>query len=227
MKKVLGVALLVISFIGLSLPVTAQGQGINFSARFGGMLPTNGEFTSAGSLSDEFDLGLMYGAQVGLNLMPSFAVVAGYDFASLPMSVVPTTGAVPKLSIPHFFVKGHYNFTSLIKNPLNRIKPYLSFGGGLYSWKVTADGGSGNQVFGNGTQLKKTSFGLNFGPGFELSLSNSVSLFAEGTYHLVFAKDNSFSGSVTPGNFSVVSGLDNFGFFAINGGLTFSLPMMK
>ena len=226
MKKVLGVVLLVIGFIGTSLPVTAQGQGINFSARFGGMLPTNGEFTSARSLSDEFDLGLMYGAQVGLNLTPSLTLVGGFDFASLPMAV-DTNGNQPKLSIPHFFVKGHYNFTSLIKNPLNRIRPYLSFGGGLYSWKVTADGGSGNQVFGNGTQLKKTSFGLNFGPGFELSLSNSVALFAEGTYHFVFAKDNSFSGSVTPGNFSVVSGFDNLGFFAINGGLTFSLPMMK
>ncbi|MCI0404792.1 MAG: hypothetical protein L0Z48_04650 [candidate division Zixibacteria bacterium] len=229
MKKWIEILVIVVVAVLAALPVWGfQPAGIGVSGRFSGIVPTNGDFTSAGELNDAFDAGITFGGQVSYTPVNYVTIVGGFDYGFMEVKdeQKAASGNEPNVQLPQIFLKGQFNFSSLIKNLNNRVNPYVSVGAGLYPWKITSDGVNGDaQAFSNGEEFKKTSFGLLGSVGTEIFVIDRLSVFAEGTYHFVFAEDvDKFAGS-SSGGVGTFSGFDDQGFATFGGGVTYYFPL--
>ena len=232
MKKALAFFATGALVVVLFLPALAFEPTHKFgiAVRASGIAPTNGDFTASGTVNDMFDVGPSFGGQLTYTPIKYITVVGGFDYGWMKIKdgFKPASGAEPNINLPQIFLKGQFNFGSLIENPNNRVNPYVSVGAGLYPWKVTSDGINGDaQLFANGNDFKKTSFGLLGSSGVEVFLIDRLSVFAEGTYHFLFAENKSeFVGSTNAG-LSGFTGFDDQGFVTFGGGVTFYLPIGK
>jgi len=209
--------------VTIALPGISFGQipkvG-NFGVGLNGgiLLPVSGDVTRDSSFNDYFKVAPDLGAHVSFVPIRYFTLEAGFDYASLKMKdeVRPNAGREPYFTTPYVYLDGKWNLGALIKSEKNIVNPYLLAGGGVYFWKVTDDGAGGDAVIlGNGEEFKKTSFGLQFGAGSEFFVAPNISVFAEGKYHLIFAKDEEKFGE----DFSNPSAI------SVTGGLRFYFPI--
>ncbi len=222
-------AALAVMMVSSALAYEPTGK-IGISARVTGVAPTNGDFTAGLATNDVFDVGPSFGGQVSYTPIKYLSIVGGFDYGWLAIKdeFKPRTGMEPNLQLPVAFLRGQFNFGSLIHTKDNRINPYVSAVAGIYPWKVTTDGINGDaQRFSNGEEFKKTSFGLQSSAGVEVFILDQLSVFAEGTYHFVFAEDkNEFVGATNSG-FTGFNGFDDNGLVTFGGGVTFYLPVGK
>jgi len=232
MKKALAVLAVAALAVTTFWPALAfePTHKLGIAARVNGIAPTNGDFTGSQTVNDVFDVGPSFGGQLSYTPIKYLTIVGGFDYGWLPIKdeFKPSSGAEPNLQWPVAFLKGQFNFGSLIKNRNNRVNPYIAVGAGLYPWKVTTDGINGDaQRFSNGEEFKKTSLGLQSSTGVEVFIIDQLSVFAEGTYHFVFAQDETeFVGNTNAG-LSGFNGFDDEGFVTFGGGVTLYLAIGK
>lgn len=219
-----------IGLVGLLLvAATVNAQQYNATGKIGVgfdgglMLPSSGDITQDSSLSDFYKLGPGFGIHATYGIIPGFSVRAGLSYAFMKMEDEPAAGrnddGDPYFTAPYLYLDGVCNLGGVLGGPQNPFNPYLLAGGGLYFWKASKDGVTGNAfILTNGEQFKKTSPGLNFGGGFEYFATPQLSLFAESKYHLVFAKDEDKFGTDYPD-------FDNLGLLDISAGLTYHFPV--
>jgi hypothetical protein len=167
------------------------GVGVN-----GGLLiPASGDFTADSSFSDYFSAGPGFGAHINYTPIKEFTIRGGFTYAFMKMKdeVRGDMAGEPYLSTPYAYVDGVLNLGSFIKAPKNIVNPYVVAGGGMYFWKVTDDGVNGDPITfpysGSREEWKATSFGAHFGAGVEVYATPSLSVFAEGKYHIIITKD--------------------------------------
>ena len=128
--------------------------------------------TSVGTITRT---GPVWGARVGVELLPWFAIEAHYiGMSNRAVDSVSTGGSRGLLTSA---AVAELRFTV----PIKLIQPYLFVGGGVYSTSITGSS--------TATQLtSSTEFGLPVGIGFGVPLSPGLSLGAEVVYHRLFGE---------------------------------------
>ncbi|MGH7494018.1 MAG: outer membrane protein [bacterium] len=114
------------------------------------------------------------------------------------------------------------NFSSSVKSTdflgaNARFRPYVGAGIGLYPFRLTDDGISGEvQKLQNGNKFEKTSFGLNGSAGVEFLATDHMSIIGGARYHYLFSKDDE--------KFGANSGFGNQGLLSYGLGLAYHFP---
>jgi len=190
------------------------GVGIN-----GGLVvPASGDITTDSTLSDFFDVGPGFGVDLTYGVSKEFSLAAGFTYSFMKMKdeVNDDPDNEPHLNMPAIYLDGVFNFGSLMNNPDNIINPIISAGVGMYPWKATIDGASGDPiVLENGEEFKATSFGINFGAGVEVFATPDLAVYAKGKYHMIFSEDEDKFGTE----------FGNMGAISITAGLNYYFPL--
>lgn len=180
--------LLVVSTAG-AFDVTGKvGAGIDA----GLIIPAGGDVTADSSISDIFNVGPTFGLHVGYGITKEISLKAGFGYAFMSISDDANADPdnEPHLTMPNIYLNGVLNLGSFINKENNMFNPFFEAGPALYFWKVTDDGAGGDAiVLDNNEELKKTSFGLNFGAGLDIFATPDLAISAEGKYHLIFSED--------------------------------------
>jgi len=92
------------------------------------------------------------------------------------------------------FVVPAFTFSNVLSFHRGRLGVYLPFGPGIYAWRFTEDGPTGEIAQFEGEDFKKMSAGVHAGLGVEWVLNSSLSFFIEARYHRIFCKDPFFFG---------------------------------
>jgi hypothetical protein len=189
-----------------------------FGINGGLSIPAGGDVTANSALGDVYDLGPTFGAHVKYGVIKEVTVETGFKYAFMKTKdeYLPDDGLESYFSVPQVYFDGVFNLGSFINKSDNIFNPYLKAGGELAFWKFTDDGAGGDAVIlENGEEFSATSFGLNFGGGLEVFATPSLSIFAEGLYHMDFTEDEEKFGT----------DFGNAGLIDVNVGLSFYFPL--
>ena len=188
------------------------------------MLPISGNVTADSTVSDYFKAGPSFGFHVKYNVIKEVGIQAGFNYAFMQMEdaiVKDSSAPDPYINMPQIYLEGILNMGSFFNdnNPNNIWNPFITAGVGLYPWKITTDGVNGDaQLLSNNEELKKTSFGINFGGGLEVFATPKISFFAQGKYHYIFTSDSDTFGADLPD-------FDDTGYLEFTGGMTYYFPL--
>jgi DNA-binding response OmpR family regulator len=118
----------------------------------------------------------------------SFGVQAAYELGwqNVEKAYRNDAGATPAFVVHQITLSGLYNLI-----PGSRWRPYVGVGIGLYPFRLSQDGVSGDaEKLANGNELKRTSFGLNGNAGVEFSATKRFAIIGSAHYNYLFAKDD-------------------------------------
>lgn len=150
----------------------------------------------------------------------ALGVNAGYIYQPFKKEKKPeniTEDVTPALNMPFVSLNGTFNFGPFFKNEENKLNPFVTVGGGMYSWYFARNERT-NRLPAPADitkQFKASSFGLNFGGGAEYFVTSKLSVFGRVNYHIVMTKDEKKFGS----------DFGNQGFLTFGAGLTLHLSI--
>lgn len=223
MKRFLtGITILGLVF-ALTVPAAAQMSflgKVGFSLKGGLVMPSGGDLptsTGTATVGDQFKTGPIFGAELKFGVLDKVNLVGGFNYGFMKaQDAFRTPTATPAFTMPQLSAGVNLNVGPFM-GPTNKfVNPYIGVGAGLYPWKKTINGASGapdsiSTGPGSSSPVRKTSLGINGTAGVEITPKGTLGFFAEGKYHLLFAKDtNAFGNTV-----------NNLRFLQIGGGLTY------
>lgn len=209
-------ALLCVSSVSYGAPDGARK--IAFNLWGGGMISANGDFGANLSTGDVVKNGQSFSGTWQYFPWEGFGFQAGYALGWMPFEEEhrPEAGKTPAFVVHQITVGGVYNFANLVGSNA-RVRPFIGAGVGLYPFRITEDGVSGDvQRLDNGNKFQKTSFGLNTSAGLEVVLMRKLSLIGGVHYDYLFSKDTE--------KFGPNSEFDNQGLLNFGLGLSYRLP---
>lgn len=196
-----------------------QQQRMNLNLWGNGITSAHGHFGQGTKTVDVLQNGASFGLAWQYFPLRSIGIQVAYEFGAMNFEkgYRVEAGKTPAFEVHQITVSGIYNFADLISS---RIRPFVSAGIGLYPFRVTADGISGDtEKLANGNKFDKTSFGLNGGVGVEVLATNHLSAFGGLRYHYLFAKDdNKFGANANFGDQALLS---------LGLGLSYHFPMSR
>ena len=229
MKKCIRYLTVFILIAGLVMP----GFGFDKSRQVGftisGGFVNNahgGFFAPSHTMSEVLDAGtnLNVGVSYGLSEIFRLEALVDYSFASFDDEIQNAAGRVPfdfgpdpTYSMMAFKLRSITHLNPVLGTG-NVISPFVTFGAGIYSLRITDDGLGGDTIPSPHNSLKnvsKTAFGLNAGVGVEFYLTPTLALIANGKYDLVMTDDSTRFGP----------DFRDQGFFSIDLGFNFYITM--
>ncbi len=170
----------------------------------------HGSLTQAEKTTDVLQLGPDFGLALRYRLSRSFGLDGTFDFGWMKFEPEHRAefGENPAWVMPQITLNATYHLGPALRS--RRLNPYLQGGFGLYPWRITQKGVTGDPALRNGQEFRKTSFGLNAGAGLEYRVTDRLAVFAAGRYNYVFSKDEEKFGS----------DFGNQGFLGLGAGLT-------
>jgi opacity protein-like surface antigen len=172
--------------------------------------PIHGSLAQDEKTTDVLKLGPDFGLALRYRLSRSFGFDGTFDFSWMNVAEEYRAefGEDPAWVMPQITLNATYHVGPALES--KRINPYIQAGFGLYPWRITQKGVTGDPALRNGEEFRKTSFGLNAGLGLEFRATERLALFAAGRYNYVFSKDEEKFGTE----------FDNQGFVGFGAGLT-------
>ncbi|MGH7450837.1 MAG: outer membrane beta-barrel protein [bacterium] len=214
----LSAAVLMLGFISVLQAGEIKQQPMNINLWGNGISSVSGHFSNAVKSTDFLQTGGSFGIAWQYFPLRSIGVQAGYELGrqNVDTKYRSATNETPAFVVHQITLSGLYNFAEVVGSNA-RFRPYIGAGVGLYPFRVTQDGISGDvQKLPNGNKFEKTSFGLNGNAGVEFLATNHLSVFGGARYHYLFSKDND--------KFGADSGFGNQGLLSYGLGLAYHFP---
>lgn len=203
MKTIIRYLAVTVLIVGLAAPGFGfdKSRQVGFSIS-GGLLNSahGGFFAPTHTMSDVLDAGTNFNLGVSYGVTEIFRLEALVDFgfASFNDEVQDAAGRVPFNFGPDptysMLAFKLHSITHL--NPVlgtgDVVSPFVTFGLGIYSMRITDDGLGGDKISSPHNRLKevsKTAFGLNAGVGVEFYVTPTLAIMAKGKYDLVMTDD--------------------------------------
>jgi len=183
---------------------------LGVSANAGLIMPMNGAIDSHDDTKDIFNAGPGFGLALTYGITPDFVIEGNFSYNWMKQDDKAANGDEPSLVIPAFEINGLYHFGNLI-NPAGKFSPFAKAGIGIYPWKVTEDGISGDALSIGSDDFSKTSFGMNFGAGCEYFIADQYSIKPSVSYLFLFSEDEDTFGK----------DFENQGFLKFNLGINY------
>jgi hypothetical protein len=137
-------------------------ERMNLNIWSSGITSVRGDFGPGVKSTDFLRTGPNFGIAWQYFPTSTFGVQAAYDFGwqNVDEPYRDESGKTPAFVVHQITLSGLYNFANLMPN--SRFRPSVGAGIGLYPFRLTQDGVSGDaQKLANGNALERTSFGLN------------------------------------------------------------------
>jgi opacity protein-like surface antigen len=209
MKSKIFVIMTAVVIISIYSTAMAKESADKYSVSFGGGLynspnvgmilsPKNG-FDASDDLSDVVKTGSDLELKFGYRITDNWIVEGRYMYGWMYFKdgKKPVQSDDPAFVLQGVTVNGVYNLGPVF-NPNVQLEPYVTLGVGMYPWKVTKDGMSGDAFSSpvdNSKDFSGVSFGWNTGMGLEYYVHENWSLGLGFRYHYVFMEDKDKFGS--------------------------------
>jgi opacity protein-like surface antigen len=178
---------------------------LSFSLCPAGFWSLHGRYDGSYELRDMMIPGAGFGLNLRYEINNNILVDAGYSFNWMYMKESRQPAAYdddkPAFVLPMYTLSGTFFLAS------GGLRPYLTFGGGVCSWKFStyvAGGDTFSAPENASEEFSKTSLVLNAGLGAELFLWPKLSVLAEVKYLFLFTKDAEKFGTEIFGNQGVL-----------------------
>jgi CheY-like chemotaxis protein len=195
MKNRLMILAAAVATMGFSSLLHATERGtekMNINLWGNGISSVRGHFAPGVKSTDFLNTGANFGIAWQYFPLRNFGVQAAYELGwqNVANKYRNTAGETPAFVVHQITLSGLYNFANVIGSNA-RFRPYVGAGLGVYPFRLTKDGISGDvEKMANNNKFEKTSFGLNGSAGVEFQATNRLSVFGGARYHYLFAKDN-------------------------------------
>jgi hypothetical protein len=189
------VATIVASLLILSAPALAEGETLGRSfgigMRIGTATSTNGGWSAGRSMPDAVRTGPDLNVAVEKWVTDHFEVEleAKLAWMSFREGAFPERVEHASFTVPALLFSNSYFFS------MNRLRPFVAAGAGLYAWKINTGGPLGGVYRTGGERFEKMSYGLHGGLGAEYIVSRQASVLVEARYHFIFSQDRFVFGS--------------------------------
>ncbi|MDZ7305006.1 MAG: opacity family porin [candidate division KSB1 bacterium] len=215
---VFSAAVFMLGFISVLQAGEMKPQRFNLDLWGNGLSTVNGHFSNTVKSMDFLQTGASFGIAWQYFPMRSVGIQAGYELSwqNVDKQFRNEANKTPAFVVHQITLSGLYNFANVMESTA-RFRPYVGAGIGLYPFRLTDDGVSGNVVkLANGKKFEKTSFGLNGNAGLEFRATDHLSVFGGARYHYLFSKDDN--------KFGADSGFGNQGLLSYGLGLAYHFP---
>ena len=216
--KKLSVLILVVA-LGFSLTGNATTAGkLTIVPNGGIILPVNGAFDSHDDLKDVVGAGPSFGLGLRYGLNNSFSVEGAFSWQWMNVEddYKTISSKDPAFVLPALTLNGIYHLGPAMGS--ETVSPFLTVGVGLYPWKLSEDGATGDAVvapYDASEDFSKNSFGFNVGAGLDYFFTDQLALNVGTRYIFVMSEDEDMFGS----------DFGNQGFLKINLGLLYCFPL--
>lgn len=206
----------------LTVPSMAQtSKGLlGFNAVGAGLFPVNGKFDATDDLKDatKTGAGLEFSVKYWINNRLGIEGSYMYSWNRLKYEKIADPTTEPAFVSQGITINGIYNLLPQSENG-SRFVPYVMAGIGVFPWKFTMDGRSGDAMMSpvGIDEFSKTSFGWNTGAGLEVFLVRDLSLFAQVNYQYIYSEDKDKFGP----------DFGNQGLLQVGGGLSYYFQLLK
>lgn len=180
-----------ILFASFSANSAERDRTFGFGIHTASIHSINGTYTDGTAMRDAVGVGPGFGATVERWVGKHFrtGITASLAWMGFNEDMSYEDNDSPTFSIFALVFDSSYHFTN------KRLRPFLSAGAGLYSWRITEDGQFGTPQRFEGEKLEKLSIGLKAGFGIEYNINDSLSLKFESAYNYILAKDSFLFGN--------------------------------
>lgn len=222
MKRFILLAVVLMLVFSMTVNVVAGDKTDYFglSASGGALFPVVGDYITAGTeFKDVVKTGGNIRFAVNYWINSFFAMEAAFNMNYMYFEDEFGAGLGPNAVwfMPNYTLNGILSFGHFI-SPHSRISPFVTFGVGIYPWKVNDDGLWVADIVQSPYDIREdfnaTDFGWNAGAGIEYSISPRLSIFGQGKYVNILTADEDKFGPF----------FDNQGFATFDIGLTYYLP---
>lgn len=144
-------------------------EKLNINLWGNGISSVHGHFAPGVKSTDFLNTGANFGIAWQYFPLRNFGVQAAYEFGwqNVANKYRNTAGQTPAFAVHQIKLSGLYNFANVI-GPNSRFRPYVGAGLGVYPFRLTQDGVSGDvEKLANNNNFEKTSFGLKGSAGVE------------------------------------------------------------
>lgn len=211
-------AFLMVGLISAAQAGEMKSQQMTINLWGNGISSVQGHFSNSLKSTDFLQTGESFGIAWQYFPMRSIGIQAGYELGweNVEKNYRAEANKTPAFVVHQITVSGLYNFANVMGQAA-RFRPYVGAGVGIYPFRLTDDGISGDvQKLANGNKFEKTSFGLNGNAGVEFLANDHLSIFGAARYHYLFAKDDEKFGAAT--------GFGNQGLLSYGLGLAYHFP---
>lgn len=215
---VFSAAVLTLGFISTLQAGEIKPQRLNLNLWGNGVSAVSGHFSNVTKSTDFLQTGASFGIAWQYFPLRSVGIQAGYELSwqNIEKKFRYEANETPTFVVHQITLSGLYNFANVMESTA-RFRPYVGAGIGLYPFRLTEDGVSGNvEKLANGNKFEKTSFGLNGNAGIEFRAMEHLSISGGARYHYLFSKDDN--------KFGADAGFGNQGLLSYGVGLAYHFP---
>jgi len=213
------IAVAVMALVSALPAAERDGQQMSINLWGSGLTSVRGHFNPTAKTLDVVENGPSLGLSWQYFPLRSVGVQVGYELGwmNFEKRYRSEAGKTPAFVVHQITLAGLYNFSELVGSNA-RVRPLVSAGVGLYPFRITEDGITGEaQMLPNGHRFQKSSLGLNAGAGVEVLATNRASVFGGARYHLLFSRDND--------RFGAESNFGDQGLLSFGIGLSYHFPI--
>lgn len=169
----------------------ASDQQLNLNLRGSGILPAGGDFGPNTQSTDVLKTGSDLALSGHYFLKGGLGIQAGYDLGwmNFESKYRPSGAKSPAFVVHQITLGGVYNFRDFMSKR-SRIQPLIGAGVGLYPFRATDDGLTGETLkAATGKAFKKAAFGLNSNAGISIRATRKLSILGEARFNHIFSED--------------------------------------
>jgi len=192
MKRITIVALLIPLFMMDINNAHSEGTGLIGLTLSGGFTKSiNGTYNGPYEMSDALRMGPSFNLSIERWIGNHFRTSMGFGlfWMNFKEDSEGISGENPSFTVPALTFRNSYHFTT------KKVRPFVSFGAGLYFWRFNTDKPLGSVLRFEGERQQKMSIGLSAGAGLEISIGHNISILIDPVYHYILSKDSFVFGS--------------------------------
>lgn len=181
---------ILIVFYGSAIFAQQSGKRYGFSIGFGTAFSATGKYNTGYKLNKMTGMGINFSAGIYIRISDNYDVEMILDRMKMGYNegYKPSGAPDPAFVISSITFNNHYGvFTG-------KVSPFFIVGLGIYNWKFSEDGFSGDPLTFEGEKVRKMSIGLNAGLGLKVRISENLEILGKVKYHYIFCRDEFFFG---------------------------------
>ncbi|MGQ9560635.1 MAG: hypothetical protein ACUVTG_01080 [Candidatus Oleimicrobiaceae bacterium] len=163
----------------------AIADSFGLGVRTGMLLPAAGSYNAEVSTAELLEQGYSHGLFLRQQISRHYGIEAGVDLGWAAFAQAHREDAD---KTPHFVLPA-VTFCNRMGLPLGPVVPYAAVGVGIFPWRFTREGLTGDPVTVEGEALQKMTAGLVGGAGVELKLSRWAAIFVETRATYLLSRD--------------------------------------
>ena len=186
MKRLIIIVFLIPIILGTNQAYPAEAGQIGISLGGGFARSINGTYNGPYEMSDALNMGPSFNLSVERWIGDHFRTSMGFGllWMNFKEDAEGPAGENPSFTIPVITFRNLYHFTT------KKMRPFVSFGAGLYFWRFNTDKPLGSVLRFEGERQQKMSIGLSTGVGLEISIGPNISILIDPVYHYILSKDS-------------------------------------